>query len=109
MVHIEPGKLGKQGILPKSQGEPGIVREFFIILIQVREKSEKTTYLVSISLSLALCMVVCRVVVLFLSVNVNFRSLHCYNKYLYCLSIKLYFVYQFCRYVKWGQGKSGCF
>ena len=44
-VHPEPGK-------------PGIVRELSIIPIQVREKSTKTNYIVSISFSLTIGMVV---------------------------------------------------
>ena len=49
MVHAEPGKRGKFAIFMKSQGKPGIVREFSIIFIQVKEKSRKTDYVVSIS------------------------------------------------------------
>ena len=49
----------------KSQGKPGIVREFSIISIQVREKSGITNYLDSIPFSLTIGMVVCKVVALF--------------------------------------------
>ena len=48
----------------KSQGKPGIIREFSILFIQVREKSRKTSYLVSKSFSLTIGMVFCNVVVL---------------------------------------------
>ena len=47
-----------------SQGKPGIVREFSIIFNQVRQKSGKTDYLVSVSLSLTVGMVVCKVIAL---------------------------------------------
>ena len=49
----------------KSQRKPGIVREFSIIVIQVRAKSGKANYLVCISLSLTFSMAVCKVVVAF--------------------------------------------
>ena len=49
-----PGKLGKWAIFIKRQGKPGIVRELFIIFIQVREKSGRTKYLVSILFSLTI-------------------------------------------------------
>ena len=42
----------------KSQGKPGKVREFSIIFIEVKEKTGNTNYLVHISLSLTLSMVV---------------------------------------------------
>ena len=48
----------------KSQGKPGIVRELFMLFIQVREKSGKTKYLVYISFSLTIGMVVHKVVAL---------------------------------------------
>ena len=48
----------------KSQGKPGIVRELSIIFIQVREKSGKTKYLVHISSSLTIGIVVRKVVAL---------------------------------------------
>ena len=48
----------------KSQGKPGVVMEFSIIFIQVREKSWKTNHLVSISFSLTIGMVVCKVIAL---------------------------------------------
>ena len=38
----------------KNQGKPGIVREFSIIMMEVRGKSGKTNYLVLISYSLTL-------------------------------------------------------
>ena len=46
----------------KSQGKPGIVREVSVIAIQVKEKSRKTNHLVHIQFSLALCVIVCKVV-----------------------------------------------
>ena len=48
----------------KSQGKPGIVREFCIIFIQVR-KSQGKLYLVRILFSLSLWMVVRKVAVQF--------------------------------------------
>ena len=60
----KPGKPGKSAIFTKSQGKPVIVRELFIIFIQVWEKSEKTKYLVCISFSLTIGIVVCKVVAL---------------------------------------------
>ena len=48
----------------KSQGKPGIVRELFIISVQVREKSGKTKYLVYISFSVTIGIVVREVVAL---------------------------------------------
>ena len=63
-VHTETGKPGKQAIFTKSLGKPGIAREFSITFIQVREKSGKTNYLVDISFSLTIGMVVREVVVL---------------------------------------------
>ena len=53
----------------KSQGESGIVKEYSIIFYPSQGKSRKANYLVYISLSLALCMVVCKVVVPFLNVS----------------------------------------
>ena len=64
-VHTEPGKPGKWGIFTKTQEEPGIVREFSIAFIQVRDKSGKTKYLVHMSISLTLSKAVCKVVVPF--------------------------------------------
>ena len=61
-VHTEPGKPGKYAIFTKSQGEPGIVREFFIIFFQIREKSGKTKYSVYISFPLTIVIVVRKVV-----------------------------------------------
>ena len=46
----------------KNQGKPGIVREVSIIFIQVREKSGKTSYLVSISFYLTIGMAVGKVI-----------------------------------------------
>ena len=65
-VHTEPGKPGNLeiGHFYKNQGKPGIVRELFIIFIQVMEKSEKTKYLVYISFSLTIGIVVRKVVAL---------------------------------------------
>ena len=66
-VHTEPGKPGKSGksaIFAKRQGKPGIVGELFIIFIQVREKSGKAKYLVYISFSLTIGIVVRKVVAL---------------------------------------------
>ena len=40
--------LENRAIFTKSQGKPGIVRELFIIFIQIREKSGKTKHLVYI-------------------------------------------------------------
>ena len=40
-VHTEPGKPGKEAIFTKSRGKPGVVREFSIMFILVREKSRK--------------------------------------------------------------------
>ena len=60
-VHTEPGIPGKPrkcAIFTKSQGKPGIVREFFIIFIQAREKSGKAGYLGHILFSSSLCKVV---------------------------------------------------
>ena len=51
----------------KSQLEPGIVKEFSIIFIQVIEKSRKADYLAHVLCSLALCKAVCNVVVPFVS------------------------------------------
>ena len=54
-VDTEPGKSGKPGkqaFFTKSQGKPGLVRELFILFIQVREKSGKTKYLVNLSFPL---------------------------------------------------------
>ena len=48
MVHTEPGKPGKSPIFATSRGKSGIVREFSIIFIQVKEKSGKTNYLVNV-------------------------------------------------------------
>ena len=50
----------------KSQEKSGLVKGFSIIFIHVREKSGKKDYLVHISFSLTLCMVICKVVVRFL-------------------------------------------
>ena len=46
----------------KNHGKPGIVREFFIIFIQVREKPGKTDYLVHVLFS-SVCIVPRKVVV----------------------------------------------
>ena len=46
----------------KSQGKPGIVRELFVIFIQVREKSWKIKYSVYISVSLTIGIAVRKVV-----------------------------------------------
>ena len=65
IVYTEPGKPRKSrkwSIFTKIQGKPGIVSEFSIIFIQVRENSGKTNYLVSILFSLALSMIVRMVV-----------------------------------------------
>ena len=51
-------------IFMKSQERCGIVREFSIILIQVRKKSGKANYLVSILFSLTIDMVVRQVIAL---------------------------------------------
>jgi len=64
MVHTEPGKPGKSPIFATSRGKSGIVREFSIIFIQVKEKSGKTNYLVSISFSLTIGMIAGKVVAL---------------------------------------------
>ena len=61
----------------KRQGKPGIVRDFSILCNQVREKSGKPNYLVSISFSFTFCMVACEVITYSLSVNVNFNTLRC--------------------------------
>ena len=60
----------------KSQGKPGIVREFRIIFIQIREKSGKTDYLVLILFSLSLSCLFGKWLFNLLSVNVNFITLH---------------------------------
>ena len=49
MVHTELGKPGKYAIFTKSQGKPGIVREFFIIFLQVRENKVLSLYIISIN------------------------------------------------------------
>ena len=49
----------------KSQGKPGIVKEFCIIFIQVREKPGKTDYLVHILFSSSLFIVTHQVVAQF--------------------------------------------
>ena len=55
-----------------------MVRDFSIIFIQVREKSRKTNYLVSISLSLTIGLVlVAKSLPYLLSVNVNLITWHC--------------------------------
>ena len=50
-----------------SHGKPRIVRTFSIIFIKVMENSRKTNYLVSISFSLTIGMVVRKVVALIVS------------------------------------------
>ena len=80
----------------KSEGKPGIVREFSIICIQVREKSGKTNYLVSISFLLTIGTVV-RKVVAFLS---EIASTICIT---YLLG-SVFFTY-FRKYAKWRSGK----
>ena len=62
ILHLETWKIGH---FSKNQGKPGIIREFSIIFIQVREKSRKTNYFVSISFSLTIGLVVRKVVALF--------------------------------------------
>ena len=54
-------------IFTKREGKPGIVRELFIIFIQVREKSGKTKYLVYISFSLTIGIIVRKAVTLFVA------------------------------------------
>ena len=49
----------------KSNGKAGIVRIFSIIFVQVREKSGRPDYLVHMSFSLTLCMVVYKVIAQF--------------------------------------------
>ena len=56
--------LENRPFLQKNQGKPGIVRELFTIFIQVKEKSGKTKYLVYISFSLTIGIVVRKVVAL---------------------------------------------
>ena len=56
--------LENRQFFAKCQGKPGIVRELFIIFIQVREKSGKTKYPVYISFSLTIGIVVREVVAL---------------------------------------------
>ena len=63
-LHTDPGKPGKWAIFTESEGKPGIVREFSIILIQVKEKSGKANYLVIMSFSLTIGMVVRKVIAL---------------------------------------------
>ena len=63
-VHTEPGEPGKYDIFRKSQGKPGIVSEFSISFIQFKETSGETNYLVSISFSLTIGMIVRKVVAL---------------------------------------------
>ena len=79
-VHTEPGKCA---ILTKSPGKSGIVMEFSIIFIQVGEKSGKTNYLVHISLSLTICMVVSKVVAPFVVSKCEFYNFAlCESKYM---------------------------
>ena len=59
----------------KNYGKPGIVREFFIIFIQVREKPGKTDYLVHVLFS-SVCIVPRKGLFNLLLINVNFIILH---------------------------------
>ena len=60
----------------KNQGKPGIVREYSIILMEVGEESGKANYLVLISFSLTHAWLFTEWLFYFLSVNVNFNTLH---------------------------------
>ena len=52
-VHTEPGKHGKYAIFTKSQGEPGIVREFLYNFFpnqgKVRENKVFSLHIISIN------------------------------------------------------------
>ena len=56
-------KTWKIGHFYESSGKTWNSQDISIIFIQVREKSEKTNYLIHILFQLTLCMVVCKVVV----------------------------------------------
>ena len=60
----------------KNQGKPGIVREFSIILMEVREKSGKANYLVLISFSLTHAWLLANWLFYLFSANLNFNTLH---------------------------------
>ena len=61
-----------ENIFMKSQGKPVVVREFFLICIQVRKNKLFNLHIAFINS----CMIVCKVVVLFVSVNVSFITKH---------------------------------
>ena len=61
-VHTVP-ETWKIGHFYESSGKTWNSQDISIIFIQVREKSEKTNYLIHILFPLTLCMVVCKVVV----------------------------------------------
>ena len=60
----------------QNQGNPGIVKEFSIIFVQVREKLRKSNYFVHISFSLTLCMAARKVAVPFVVSKCKCYHLH---------------------------------
>ena len=68
-IHTEPGKHEKYAIFTKCHGLPGIVRDFSITCIQIREKSRTIYYL-------AHSWLFAKWLLHMLSVIVNFTALH---------------------------------
>ena len=100
--------LESRPFFAKSQGKPGIVREFCIIFTQVRERPRKVNYLVSISFLSTIGRVVHKVIALIVISKCELYALLCeiasimHISYLLC---SIFFT-SFCKYVKWGSGKK---
>ena len=90
----------------KNRGKHLIDRDFSIHCIQVRERSGRN-YLVSISFSLAIGMVLHKVVVLIVVSECELYVLLCEIKGIMCIThlIGSIFFTSFCKYVKSGSGK----
>ena len=102
----------------KVREKPGIVRKFSKLSIQVREKSRKsqgkvreTNYLISISFSLTIGMVVRKVAVLIVVCKCDLYALLCEITSIMCITYLLgsIFITSFCKYVSWGRGRKRVF
>ena len=86
----------------KSEGKPGIVRQFSIIFVQSKEKPRKTKYLLSISFSLTVGIVVRKVVAQIVISKCELYALLCEITSIMSITYLLgsIFFTSFCKYVK---------
>ena len=102
-VHTEPRKFGKQAIFTERQGKHGVVRQFPIICIQARENKLFSPHVVFINL----CMVVGKLVVPFVSVNVDFIAQ--YSALESVSRLRIYWVQFSLHIFVMGVKEDGCF